>query len=408
MKKTQKTKCGVCTPEHYERNNYFYQKSFTVRDMFAEQSYFNQKRYLINRMILGWGVVCGLDVCVPEGCNYLVVEPGLALDCCGREILVCERIKLTPDLVKEHCGQGDSEIEWALCLEYDDCKSERVQTCEGKQEYNRIRDHYRFRFYPKEEVCVQRQDESCCPAEYEGLPGGKQSIHGDLCNRIREGCPECEECACVVLATGKLTYDGKAGAKITEIDPCTYRKLVHRNDLLFELLDCFHGGLPHITDVNWKPAGELSFNEFGDLVKNQGLKVWFDQDMDGATVQDIRSCRLSLFSKEQRTMYNNQLFVPIDRIQYDETKRIATYWILAEWIKDEVDSPASELVAGKVLEFSLRGSMIHNKKGRALDAEWLRRFPTGNGLQGGDFVVPLVIGPPAGRQQYQAVKLDTF
>ena len=67
MKKTQKTKCGVCTPEHYERNNYFYQKSFTVRDMFAEQSYFNQKRYLINRMVLGWGVVCGLDVCVPGG-----------------------------------------------------------------------------------------------------------------------------------------------------------------------------------------------------------------------------------------------------------------------------------------------------------------------------------------------------
>src|SRR5262249_17768167 len=157
----------------------------------------------------------------PKGCNYFVVEPGLALDCCGREILVCERIKLTPDkakedlnltldTAKEQCDRRDSEVEWALCLEYDDCKAERVQTCEGKQEYNRIRDHYRFRFYLKEEVCVSLQDESCCPAEYEGLPGGKQSIHGDLCNRIREGCPECEKCACVVLATGKLIYDEKA------------------------------------------------------------------------------------------------------------------------------------------------------------------------------------------------------
>jgi hypothetical protein len=176
--------------------------------------------------------------------------------------------------------------------------------------------------------------------------------------------------------------------------------------LLFELLDCFHGGLPHITRLNWDPAASLSFDQFEALVKNQGLKVWFDQPLDPATVEDTRSCSLTLFSKEQRSWYNLQLFVPFEHIKYEIAERSATYRIAPDWIRDEViEKGASELVAGKVLEFILHGSMIRNEKGRALDAEWLGRLPSGNGIQGGDFVVPLVIAPPAGRQQ-QARRFD--
>jgi hypothetical protein len=37
----------------------------------------------------GWGVVCGLDVHCGTGGN-VTVSPGYALDCCGRDIVVCE------------------------------------------------------------------------------------------------------------------------------------------------------------------------------------------------------------------------------------------------------------------------------------------------------------------------------
>ena len=56
MKPHTDSKCGVCATAQFERNNYFYGKQFTVRDLQQEQSYFNDKRYLINRMVLGWGV----------------------------------------------------------------------------------------------------------------------------------------------------------------------------------------------------------------------------------------------------------------------------------------------------------------------------------------------------------------
>ena len=52
----------IYEPPYHERNNYFFAKLMTVRDFFAEQTYFNNKRWLLNRLIHGWGVVCGLDV----------------------------------------------------------------------------------------------------------------------------------------------------------------------------------------------------------------------------------------------------------------------------------------------------------------------------------------------------------
>ena len=89
MHKHEADECGVCRIPYFERNNYFHGKTLSARDLFAEQRYFNEKRWLINRAVIGWGVVCGLEIKVEGDC--LSVTPGLALDCCGREVLVCER-----------------------------------------------------------------------------------------------------------------------------------------------------------------------------------------------------------------------------------------------------------------------------------------------------------------------------
>ena len=41
----------------------------------------------------------------------------------------------------------------------------------------------------------------------------------------------------------------------------------------------------------------------------------------------------------------------------------------------------------------LHGSMIHNRQGRALDAELIDGFPTGNGVEGGEFIAYFSVGP---------------
>ena len=75
-----------------ERMHYFMGRHLTACDFTDEQTYHRSHRILHNRMLHGWGVVCGLNVRQhpqPE-CrdSYVEVSPGIALDCCGQELIV--------------------------------------------------------------------------------------------------------------------------------------------------------------------------------------------------------------------------------------------------------------------------------------------------------------------------------
>ena len=172
MKPHKDSKCDVCATDPFERNNYFYGKQFTVRDLLQEQSYFNDKRHLINRMVLGWGVVCGLDVYWNSEKRKLVVEPGMALDCCGHEIIVCEKQYLSFDENDEDCCLEDRQRpvgKFVLCLEYHECKTEPIDFpaagCDekGKTEHNRIRERFKLRLKSWDEACPKApHDHVCC------------------------------------------------------------------------------------------------------------------------------------------------------------------------------------------------------------------------------------------------------
>jgi hypothetical protein len=73
------------------RNNYFYGKLLDVFHLEMEQEYFNSKRWLLNRLVTGPGVVCGLKVELTDDEKSVQVLPGLAIDRCGREIIVPTR-----------------------------------------------------------------------------------------------------------------------------------------------------------------------------------------------------------------------------------------------------------------------------------------------------------------------------
>jgi hypothetical protein len=60
-----------------------------VAELEREQTYLREKRLLHNRRLHGRGVVDGLGV-APDADGGLVVQPGLALDGYGREVVVAE------------------------------------------------------------------------------------------------------------------------------------------------------------------------------------------------------------------------------------------------------------------------------------------------------------------------------
>lgn len=74
------------------RPNYFNGQLLTAEDFSVEQEYFIEKQRRHNRYLHGWGVVSGFIVSVHDAA--IVVEPGIAIDCAGNEILLNKRTEL--------------------------------------------------------------------------------------------------------------------------------------------------------------------------------------------------------------------------------------------------------------------------------------------------------------------------
>jgi hypothetical protein len=82
--------CVECDIPQLARNNYFTGKLLVERDFTDEQRYLMGKQRRHNQRLHGWGAVCGLKVKPHPTCpdRFVIIEPGMAIDCCGREILV--------------------------------------------------------------------------------------------------------------------------------------------------------------------------------------------------------------------------------------------------------------------------------------------------------------------------------
>jgi DNA-binding beta-propeller fold protein YncE len=148
------------------RNHFFTGKLMVERDFTDEQRFFLGKEQRHNQRLHGSGVVCGLKV-TPHpspACRdqFVVIEPGVAVDCCGREIVV----------PREECFDFRAAyLAWweanhdpgvkpdnknpprplAICVRYAECPTEDVPAlfdecgCDDTAcQPNRILEHYRF------------------------------------------------------------------------------------------------------------------------------------------------------------------------------------------------------------------------------------------------------------------------
>ena len=86
-----KSECGY---NEFRRLRYFHGMLLDEKDFREEQQYHANKRRLLNRMLHGSGVVCGLELRGRKGKKSIQVTPGLALDCSGNEIWVPKDLKI--------------------------------------------------------------------------------------------------------------------------------------------------------------------------------------------------------------------------------------------------------------------------------------------------------------------------
>ena len=131
----------------FKRVNYFQGQVLTEQDLRDEQEYHNGKRQLLNRCLHGSGVICGLEVSIDD--NFLTIEPGLALDCGGREIYVPgKQVGIKPL----------NEKDLYLLIEYHEYESDPVPSLGGDENTNHTRITESFRLSWGSENPMARHD----------------------------------------------------------------------------------------------------------------------------------------------------------------------------------------------------------------------------------------------------------
>ena len=94
-----------------ERPRFFAGKLITTDDLALEQQYFLGKLKRHNRSLHGFGIVSGLKVTTDSG--SIAVEPGMALDCEGNELVIRNAQKLSPPATSENWRTAYVNIRYA-------------------------------------------------------------------------------------------------------------------------------------------------------------------------------------------------------------------------------------------------------------------------------------------------------
>src|ERR1041385_9007350 len=87
------------TDQTPKRPNFFAGKLLSADDLALEQNYFLNKSKRHNRFLHGFGIVSGLHVDLSSG--KIAVDPGIALDCEGNEIVLSVKQVLAVALIPD-------------------------------------------------------------------------------------------------------------------------------------------------------------------------------------------------------------------------------------------------------------------------------------------------------------------
>lgn len=309
---------------------------------------------------------------------------------------VCETVRysLRPIDCDKCCGHFDCELE---------CECGAGPCCDDPREQT-----YEKGLAPATRGTRQRGGCQClCKhlthLEVGGECGALCEI-GEPCGSVRVDLKNGVPLACIKLVTDKC---GLAFGTIAEV--CGPRRLVKRNDLLFDLIrGC---DLTRINAIGWadwhRKSDPIPFEEFADAFAQGGDEepeyvtrdfwIEFSRPVRRDTVR--RDCFvMTIITSEPDDVWWETLRVPIVRVKAEDADLVdrATIVVDGPWLRDTLRGAAS-VFQGKVtrVELEVRGDFIVDCNGQAVDANPHGRIPvpTGNGTPGGTFLSTFLVGP---------------
>jgi hypothetical protein len=365
------------------RNRYFRGKLLAVADYKAEQRYLIQRRRMVNRAVLGWGVISGFNVTVAN--HKIGISDGVAFDNCGREVVACEAVSLeksadvvwlTPSDPPKMDGKPAAGL-YLLSAHYAECLIDGVKIEEGcgqsAYEWNHVRETVVYSLRPFEQCPCGRPGchkphykESDCEVVEQvelpsRLPNDKDEIHfvgpddrgpyATLCEWSRDrfkgedpfdpcakselcskDCISFNPCAGVPLACVRVGIDDCGQPTFDELkdkeleDECDPRRLVHPNDSLYDLIrGC---DLTRIASIGWKEPRTMSRDDFSRYFRPRAKRQPVDTAFSICFTQPVWVASLTtdvititLVQTDQRERLGEVHRVPIEALWIAPTQR---------------------------------------------------------------------------------------
>jgi hypothetical protein len=411
--------CLPCNIPPFSRNNYYTGKLLTERDFTAEQKYTADKLRLHHVGLHGWGIVCGLKVIPHPHCPTLkiVVEPGLAVDGCGREIRVPQHVELTlpvstvlatedpcpPDEIEQQMyGPREEEmpdqptVSLYVCLRYVEKGSEQTPApfnecaCgSSSTQPNRICESYELQIFtdePKAFELVRKEKEAW-----------ESQDPGEIYKSLLDGCPEARDIDWIPLAFIRDFIPGQAVEK-DSIHHRHCRRRLLSTTALDRLIECILKKIPtktltRIVEINWTHRFEYHGHDFmrqfvGEHESSPGFEITFDrpvhkdgitqrifqaiavryvENMYGAGVPEVVPATVRL--NAERTRIHLHIDPHYARNRLEKTRFNLYLMLRCNLIIDELGSPVD-------------GDLLGGLDG---DGDYVTKFPTGDGVPGGLF-----------------------
>lgn len=225
--------CAGCAPVGLERTRYFARQLVGPDDLTQDQLYFREKLRRHNRLLHGWGIVCGARVRRESDCEA-VVEAGYLLGPWGDEIVIPQQV--TVDVCHEDLDGNavspcsDAKDPWCsdvhvdrganarvfIAVRHAECRTRPVRSSPGgcgcdetACEYSRTRDAFAIKVLPR---LPSTYAESMTSPAFEDVVFGCDG----------RACPPCPTEPWVILADVVLDGNGH----IAQIDCPPHRRYV--------------------------------------------------------------------------------------------------------------------------------------------------------------------------------------
>ncbi|HKE25417.1 MAG TPA: hypothetical protein VKB88_23825 [Bryobacteraceae bacterium] len=298
--------CQPCDIPPFCRSYFYTGKLLTEGDLNLEQRYASDKLRLHYVGLHGWGVVCGLMVRPHPQCpDRFVVEPGFAVDDCGREIrLVKECVTFfpkppapppepcPPEYDRDDEEEGEEEERerrrknrcrtYYICIRYDECKEDFMPVvfddcCSSSPKPNRVCECAVVELSETPPACLEEIEKRHYHHEHE-------NCH-EIWEHLPKDCPPTDRVCCIPLA---VIRDYEYRDLTAEMIDNSIRPVMPTAQRLEHLIHCVMDKLPkapprlsHITHINWEHDAEYRPQDFlrdfvGAHESPRGFEIEFD------------------------------------------------------------------------------------------------------------------------------------